>query len=176
VPRALARAFALTYGGVWVATLSGWLALELLGTGARASARELIGARLDAGVNAPPRIGHVLALTAHNLPIAAWPLLLGVVGAHRHPIARHVADALLAVVLVVNTALVGAALSVYDARLISFVPQLPVEWAALALGAAAWICQRKEALTPGAALSVLGAIAVLVAGAAVLETVAVPHR
>jgi hypothetical protein len=171
-----ARAFAYAYAGVWAATLSGWLALELLGAGAQARARGLIGARLDASVNPPPRIGHVLGLAAHNLPIAAWPLLLAPIGAHRHRTARLGADALLAVVLILNAAPVGAALAAYGARLIAFVPQLPMEWAALALGAAAWLCQRKRALRPRQVLAVLGGIAALVAIAAALETVAVPHR
>lgn len=171
-----ARAFAYAYAAVWAATLSGWLALELLGAGAQARARGLIGARLDASVNPPPRMGHVLALAAHNLPIAAWPLLLGLTGAHRHRTARLGADALLAVVLIVNAAPVGATLAAYGARLIAFIPQLPVEWAALAFGAAAWLCQRDRALRPRQVLAVLGAIVALVAVAAVFETVAVPHR
>jgi hypothetical protein len=173
---ALPRAFALAYGAVWGATLSGWVALELLGAGAQQQTRELIGARLQASANPPPQLGHVLALAAHNLPIAGWPLLLGVIGAQRQRIARLGADVLVAVALIVNTAPVGAALAVYGSRLIAFIPQLPLEWAALALGAGAWLCQRERALTPRQTLGVLGAIAALVAIAAVLETVAVPHR
>lgn len=171
-----ARAFALAYAGVWTATLSGWVALELLGSGAQRQTRELIGARLQASVNPAPHLGHVLALSAHNLPIAAWPLLLGVIGAHRQRIARLGADVLVAVAMFVNTAPVGAALAAYGARLIAFVPQLPLEWAALALGAAAWLCQRERALKPRQALAMLGAIAALVAIAAALETIAVPRQ
>jgi hypothetical protein len=173
---ALPRAFARAYAAVWAATLAGWLTVELLGGGARSDARELIGARLDASVNPPPRLGYVLALAAHNLPIAGWPLLLPVLGAHRHRIARLCVDALLAVALIVNAAPVGAALAVYGTRLLAFIPQLPFEWAALALGPGTWLCQRKRALAPRQALAVLGVIAALVVIAAALETVAVPHR
>lgn len=173
--RALPRAFARAHAGVWAATLSGWLALELLGEGAKADARKVIGARLDARGNPPPRLGHVLALVAHNLPTAAWPLLLSVVVA-QHRLARLCADALLAVVLIVNTAPVGAALALYGVRLVAFIPQLPVEWAALSLGAASWLSQRKRAMKPRQTLAVLGVIAALVTVAAALETIAVPHR
>jgi hypothetical protein len=172
----LPRAFALAYAGVWAATLSGWIALELLGEGAKAGARSLIGARPDASAGPEPRLCHVLALAAHNLPIAAWPLLLSVVVAHRQRLQRLCADALLAVVLIVNTAPVGAALAVYGTRLVVFIPQLPLEWAALSLGAASWLSQRNRPLTPRQGLTMLGVIAALVTVAAALETLAVPHR
>jgi hypothetical protein len=172
----LPRAFALAYVGVWASTFSCALALELLGGGAESEARKLIDARLDACANPPPQFGHVLALAAHNLPIVSWPLLLTVIGVHRRRIARLGADGLLAIALILNIAPVGAALGVYGARLIAFIPQLPIEWAALSLGAASWLCQRRRVLRARQVLAVLGAITALVTIAAVLETAAVPHR
>ena len=90
-------------------------------------------------------------LAAHNIPIVAWPLLLGVLGAHRHRLARQSPTAS-AGVLIANTLPVGAALGAYGAALLPYLPQLPLEWAGLALGASAWLVQRRRALTrPGRA-------------------------
>jgi hypothetical protein len=140
------------------------------------SVRRLVGARLDPALNAPPALDHVLALAAHNFPITAWPILLGVVGAHRNARPRLVGDALVLTTLVVNTAPVGAALGAYGVALLPYLPQLPVEWAALALGASGWLIQRRRPLTPLEGLVLFAATVALVLGAAVIETVAVPHR
>jgi uncharacterized membrane protein len=127
-------------------------------------------------VNPPPDLAHVLALAAHNIPIAAWPLLLGVMGAHRHRLARKIADAVLAGCILANTVPVGAALGAYGPPLLPYIPQLPLEWAGLALGASAWLVQRRRALGVREGLLCLALIACVLLCAATLETVAVPHR
>jgi hypothetical protein len=118
----------------------------------------------------------VVALAAHNFPIAAWPVLLGVLGAHQHRLGRQVADVAVLGSLLANTAPVGAAFGAYGAPLLVYVPQLPLEWAGLALGASAWVVQRRRPLTVGEGLLLGGMTAIVVLCAAVLETVAVPHR
>jgi hypothetical protein len=117
-----------------------------------------------------------LSLAVHNLPIAAWPLLLGVVGAHHSHIGRGVADSLLAGCLAVNVLPVGAALGAYGPALLPYIPQLPLEWAALAAGASAWLLQRHRTLTVREGLALLALTSCMLLPAAVLETYAVPHE
>jgi hypothetical protein len=162
------------YAATWTATILYAALVVLLGATARAPVRYTLGLRLRP--DPQPRLGHVLALAAHNIPIAAWPLLLGVLGADRHRLGQKVADCALLACILVNTLPVGAALGAYGAPLLPYIPQLPVEWAGLALGASGWLLQRRRALTAREGLVLLALIACVLLGAAAIETVAVPHR
>ena len=97
-------------------------------------------------------------------------------GAHRHRIGRQIADTALLACIIVNTLPVGAALGAYGPALLPYIPQLPLEWAGLALGASAWLIQRRRALTVSEGLALLALIAGVLLCAAVVETVTVPHR
>jgi hypothetical protein len=169
-------AWLYAYAGVWIATLVPAVLVALVGRPWVLPVRHVLGLTLTAQRNPPPGVGHVLFSEAHNLPIVAWPLLLGLIGAHRHPLAKHVADGLLTACIIVNTLQVGAALGAYGAPLLPYLPQLPVEWGGLALGASAWLVQRRRALTVAEGLGLLALIAGVLLCSAALETVAVPHR
>jgi len=173
LPVGARAAWLRAYAAIWVATLGSAALVALLGAPITRTVRHLLGLRLEPDRNPPPQVGHVLALAAHNIAIAAWPLLLGVAGAHQHRLARHVADGVLLACIAVNTVLVGGALGAYGTSLLPYIPQLPLEWAALALGASSWLTHRRTALTFA---EWLAAIACLLVCAAVLETGAVPHR
>ncbi|HEV3072148.1 MAG TPA: hypothetical protein VGY76_12075 [Solirubrobacteraceae bacterium] len=172
----LRRAWLAEYAATWIVTLvpAALLAIDL----ARLNGlvRHVLGASLNPQRNPPPNIGHVLALLAHNLPLAAWPLLLGVVGAHRRHLARQITDTVVATWLTANVLPVGAALGAYGSPMLRYLPQVPFEWAALALGASAWLLQRRHPLTVGEGAALFALIAGALLCAAVLETVAVPHR
>jgi len=172
----LRRAWLGAYGAIWVATLTSAIVVALSGASVRALVRHLLGLNLDPARVPPPSVAHVLSLVAHNVPIAAWPLLLGVVGAHRHRLARRVADTLLVACMIVNVLPVGVALGAAGSVLLRYVPQLPFEWAGLALGASAWLVQRKRALALSEALALLAVLSVVLLAAAALETLAVPYR
>lgn len=176
LPAGAGSAWLRSYGGVWLATLAAAAVVALAGPALQAPARRALGLTLSTRRNPPPRLAHVLALAAHNIPIASWPLLLGVLGAHRHRLARHLADGLLSACILANTLPVGVALGAYGSALLPYLPQLPVEWAALALGAGGWLVQRRRALTAREGALCTALIACLLLLAAVLETVAVPHR
>ena len=176
LPAGLGVAWLYAYAGVWIATLVPAALVALAGQPLVAPVRHVLGLALAVQRNPPPGVGHVLFSGAHNLPIVAWPLLLGAIGAHRHPLAKHVADGLLTACIIVNALQVGAALGAYGAPLLPYIPQLPVEWGGLALGASAWLIQRQRALTVSEGLGLLALITVVLLCAAVLETVAVPHR
>jgi hypothetical protein len=160
----------------WLSTLACAACVALAGGSTQAWLRRLLGARLDPALNAPPALGHVLALAAHNLPITAWPILLGVVGVHRSAGWRLASDVLVGAALIANTAPVGAALAVYGSPLLAYLPQLPIEWAAVALGTSAWLIQRRRPLVLGEGIALFALTAAVVLCAAVVETVAVPHR
>ena len=176
LPAGLAGAWRRAYAGVWIATLGFALVVALVGEPLIRSTRHVLGLSLKADRNPPPHLEHVLALVAHNIPIFAWPLLLGVMGAHRHRVSRRVADTVLLACVIVNTLEVGAALGAYGVALLPYIPNVPLEWAALALGASAWLVQRRRPLTLREGFVWLALIVGVVLCAATLETVAVPHR
>jgi len=176
LPAGLPRTWLHAYAGVWLATLAATALVVLVGRPLVLPARRLLGLALSAQRNPPPQLGHVLALAVHNTPIAAWPLLLGVLGAHRHRLAMHVADGVLLACIIANTLPVGAALGAYGTAVLPYIPQLPLEWGGLALGASGWLVQRRRALTANEGIGVFVLIACLLLCAAALETVAVPHR
>lgn len=172
----LCRAWLFAYAATWVLTLVSAALLAINTAGLDDPVRHVLGVTLDPQRNPPPSISHVLLLFAHNLPVASWPLLLGVVGAHHRHLARRTADGLVAVTLTVNVLTVGAGLGVYGFPLLAYIPQVPLEWAAIALGASAWLMQRRNPLTINQGFLLLAGIAGALLCAAVLETVGVPHR
>ncbi len=176
LPGGLGGAWLRAYGAIWIATLACAAIVAALGAPMTVPAHRLLALRLSASVNPPPALAHVLALWGHNVPIAAWPLLLGVLGAQRHSPPRRVADIAVLASLAANVLAVGLALGAYGPRLLPYLPQLPLEWAGLALGASAWLTSRRRALRLKEALTVLLLLTAALAGAATLETLAVPHR
>jgi hypothetical protein len=176
LPAGLWRQWLYAYGGVWAATLAPAILIAPVRQALKAPIRSVLKATLSAQHNPPPTLGHVLVLAAHNIPLTAWPLLLGPFGAHRSRFQTHLADGLLVACVTVNTLQVAVALDAYGSALLPYVPQLPVEWAAYALGASGWLLQRKHALGARERRRVFALIVCLVVLAAVLETIAVPHR
>jgi hypothetical protein len=176
MPTRLPRAWAAAYAAVWAATLGFAVLVAAAGAPLTTPVRRLLGLRLMASVNPPPDLSRVMALTAHNLPIAAWPILLGVLGAHRHRLTIRIADTVLLVTLTANVLPVGAALGAYGTALLPYVPQLPAEWAGLALGSGAWLVQRRAPLTVKEGVVWFALTGYVLFCAAVFETFGVPHR
>lgn len=170
------RAWLCAYTTIWTMTLGIALVVAASAGLLKTPLSHLIGARLDPQLYPPPQIGHVLVRAAHNFPIEAWPVLLGVVGAHRHPLARRAADVLVAACVTVNVGLVASALGAYGLALVPYVPQLPLEWAGLALGTSCWFLQRRQALTRREGLVCVLVIACAVLAASGVEAVVAPHR
>jgi len=176
LPRGVAAAWLHAYTAIWIATLAAAGLLALGGRTLLHSTRQVLGLNLTAGRHPPPNIGHILTLAAHNIPVAAWPLLLGLTGAARHRLGRRFADTVVLACVTANTLPVGAALAAYGTPLLPYVPQLPLEWAGLALGYGSWLVQRQRALTTGERFVWFALIASVLLCAAALETLAVPHR
>lgn len=172
----VARAWVCAYTTLWAATLATAALIALAPATVTAAVRETLALSLTATATGPPVPGRVLTLAAHNIPIAAWPLLLGLLGVGSEPRARRGADILVGACLLANTLPVGAAVGVYGARLLPYVPQLPIEWAALAVGYGGWLVQRRRVMSGGERLLSLALVIVVLVLAAALETYAVPHR
>jgi len=169
----MAGVLARVYLALWAATLAGAALTALLAQG---PARRVMGLALRASTNPSPSLGHALALSAHNLPICAWPLLLGYLGLPSRSRWRSAAEVLVLGCAAANVAPVAAALGAYGAALAPYVPQLPFEWAALAVGYGSWACEREHSLTGGERLRLLAILAALALIGAALETCGVPHR
>jgi hypothetical protein len=170
------RAWASAYALIWAATISGGLGVTVGGSQCRQTVRGVLGLALNARGNAPPDAAHVIGLWAHNVPIAAWPILLGWFDADHGPIRRRSADAAVAVCALASALPVGAAFAAYGPQLIPYIPHLPLEWGGLAAGCSGWLAQRQHPQSAKAQLARLAVTMLLLLGAAVLETVAVPHR
>ncbi len=175
-PGSTLRIWLYAYAGVWATTLTTAAIVGLAGRPLAGPTRQLLGLALSARRNPPPQLGHVVVLAAHNIPIAAWPLLLGVLGAHHHRLGAGIADGLLLAYIIVNTLPVGAAIGTYGTAVLPYVPQLPLEWGGLALGASGWLAQRRTALSVREGLGLFVVIVGVLVCAAIVETVAVPHR
>lgn len=174
LPAGLAKTWLRAYVGVWTLTFVLAAGAAVGTVGVRASVRHVLGLTLEP--DPAPQLGHVLDLAAHNIPIVSWPLLLGVFDLHRSRLGRGFADSMVAAYVVANVLPVGAALGAYGSVLVPYVPQLPLEWGGLALGACGWLAQRREALSLREALGLFALIVGVLVCAAVVETVAVPHR
>lgn len=115
-------------------------------------------------------------ILATNLRLLGAPFLLVLFGLHRARRARVFGSLLVAGVIAVNTIHVGLAIGRFGPRLLPYLPQLPLEWLALALSGAAWLAALKH---PSAKPRILATYAAAVLGSAVLaaccETLLTPH-
>lgn len=161
-------AWARCYALAWTITAAAAL-LVAATPGLAALARRALGLSLRPH---PASLAEVVALFAHNLPLIAWPLLLPRLRlASRW--ARAAASALVLGALALDSALVGTALGAYGPRLAVWLPHLPLEWAALALGTASGVAPDTAPTARPARR--LAAIATLLFAAAALETYATPQ-
>jgi hypothetical protein len=166
--------FASAYGAVWAATLASAGLVALGGTPAAGWVRRTLGLTLTPSEQTPA-VAHVLGLAAHNIPLAAWPLLLGPLRARDSHRVRRAADVLVFACLLANCIPVGAAIGAYGTPLLPYIVQLPVEWAGLAVGYGSWLLERRSPLGRGRRLRLGGVIVVTLLTAAALETYATPR-
>jgi hypothetical protein len=174
--RAAFGAWLTAYVAIWLATLGAAALLAAAGGTLTDTTRHVLALRLSPAVNPPPSLERVLGLALHNFPIAAWPLLLGAVGAERHALGRRIGDIAVIGWMAANTLPVGAALGAYGTGLLPYLPHLPLEWAGLALGASGWALQRRQPLERAEAVVLLGVLASMLICAASVEVLATPHR
>ena len=116
------------------------------------------------------------ALVKLLIPRSWAQMLLALCGFGASRPARTFADLLVAAPLALVTIQVGLALDRWGARLLPYIPQLPIEYAAAALAAGVWITYRHS---PRPAVRALardtGLMLALLAIAATVEVLATPH-
>ena len=162
------------YAALWTATLGSATVVALArGTLARALRRSLA-ITFTSSHDTADGPARILALAAHNIPITAWPLLLGLIVGGGERFARRAADILVSACLLANTLPVGAALGAYGTALLPYLPQLPIEWAGLAIGYGSWLIQRRRAMSTRERLDRLALIVLTLVIAAALENLCSP--
>jgi hypothetical protein len=138
----------------------------------------------ELGPNRRPRAtlhgtpAEAVSIFVSNARTLIAPLLLTAGRWHSGSITRHVGDLIVAALVVANPILVGLALGRYPTQLPAYLPHLPLENAALALAASAWLTRRLPNPNRRAPRSLRGCAsltAALAAIAALVETYAVPH-
>lgn len=121
------------------------------------------------GPHAPTDPPGVLELFAHNAVIAAIPGLLVLIRWHTHPTYTRTGTLLIAAVLGTQAVAIGLGIGAWPAVL-SYLPHLPVELAALAAGTQLWRHAHHPQTTGRWALATV----LLLAAAAVIEVLAAP--
>jgi hypothetical protein len=155
------RRIAIVTAGVWLATAAGVL-LEPLARG------------LAAGGRLHPTLVAGAGILATNLRVLAAPYLLTAFRWPQYRRTRTLGDVIVAAVVLENTSAVGLAVGRYGAQLIPYLPQLPLEWAALATSAAAWITARADPRTRALAAYAAATLTLAIAAAA-CEVLLTPH-
>ncbi len=116
----------------------------------------------------------VLSILVSNLRLLSVPFALALLGFQRSRHARRFGDLLVGTVVPLNAIRVGLALGRYGTELIPYIPQLPVEWLALALSTSAWIAARHDAQLRTPRIRALQTVLVATAAAAI-EALLTPH-
>ncbi len=119
-------------------------------------------------------LGELASLTTNNLRVLATPFLLTGFRWPAWRLSRRVGDLLVAVMVAENTIVVGLALGRWGARLLPYVPQLPLEWAALGIAGAAWLSARDGDRGRVLAAYALATFALTITAAAI-EVELTPH-
>jgi hypothetical protein len=111
-----------------------------------------------------------------NLRIVLAPFLLAVLRVDRAKTTRTLGDLLIAGLTAASTINVGVELGRWQGQLLPYIPQLPIELTALAVGVAAWLVIRAGERSGRMLVALAGACAALVGAAGAVETWWTPHR
>jgi hypothetical protein len=117
-----------------------------------------------------------VAILANNARALIAPFALVLVGVARRRRGRWLGDLIVVALAAVNAIPVGVALGRWQGRLIPYIPQLPLEWAALTTAIATWRQARTGAFTTRRLTALAGVTLVLLGCAAAMETWCTPHR
>jgi hypothetical protein len=118
------------------------------------------------------------SIVIENARVLALPFLLVAFGTHHGRYRRHLGDAAIVGVLGVNAVKVGLALGRWQGRLLPYLPHLPLEWAAAAIAAGAWLYARThhDQKRRGSLLIQTAITFAALAAAAAVEVLLTPHK
>jgi hypothetical protein len=120
-------------------------------------------------------LGDALSILQNNARVLAAPFLLYLLGFPASRTGRLAGDMLVALLTAASALPVGLELGRWHAQLLPFLPQLPLEWTALAVAISAWLAARHNHGQPSQ-LAVLATLTLaLLVAAAALETWATPN-
>lgn len=121
-------------------------------------------------------LADALSILANNLRVLAVPFLLWLLRFADSRVGRLLGDLAVGVMVALSSVTVGIALGRWRARLIPYLPHLPLEWAALTVAVATWLVIRTGHAHATQLMALGSTVAVLLCAAAALETWATPHR
>jgi hypothetical protein len=119
--------------------------------------------------------GEASSIFINNLRVLAAPFALWALGFSSARHTRQLGDLLVFGLAALNTLEVGIELGRWGFELVPYVPQLPLEWAALVAALFAWLTARNQNPPRRHMLLLAAAVIALLAGAAIVETWCVPH-
>jgi hypothetical protein len=160
-----ARLIAVAYAGMWVLTCLG----AAIGSAAPGLAP---GGQPHPTLHGTPADFASIAIA--NARVLSAPFLMALFRFQSDRRSRELGDLIVVVLLAGNALRVGLALGRDRGALLPYLPQLPIEWLAAALAAAAWMTLRTGARNR-TGLAYLAAVLVLIAAAAAIETICTPH-
>jgi len=164
------RAHLIGHAAIWSLTAVP-AAIVAATPGLAAAARAELGFALR---GSPGTAAEAAGIAANNARVLA-AILLTAYAAGRAARVRPALDALVALTVATNAAIVGTALGAYGTRGLPWLVHLPLEWAAIGLVAGSYL-ERRRAPAPLGALARAAAGAVLiVVAAALIETYATPQ-
>jgi hypothetical protein len=121
-------------------------------------------------------LGDAAGILQNNARVLAAPFLLVLLGFPQSRLGRGAGDLIVTALTAASTIPVGLELGRWQGRLLRYLPQLPLEWAALALAVNAWVIARHGHVTIRQLAPMAAVVLALLVCAACLETWATPHR
>ena len=119
-------------------------------------------------------LGDALSILQNNARVLGAPFLLYLLGFPASRTGQLAGDVLVALLVAASAVPVGLELGRWHARLLPFLPQLPLEWAALAVAMSVWLTTRHNHAHSSQLALLAALILALLVAAAALET-SVPH-
>jgi hypothetical protein len=120
-------------------------------------------------------ISEAASIFFNNLRVLVAPFALWALGFPATRNGRRAGDLLVFTLTVLNTLEVGIELGHWRLDLVSYVPQLPLEWAGLTVGVSAWLTAGNGQANPRHMSLLAVWVVVLIASAAAVETWCTPH-
>jgi hypothetical protein len=121
-------------------------------------------------------LGDAVAILQNNARVLATPFLLVALGFPQSRLGRRAGELILTALTAASTIPVGLELGRWQGRLLPYIPQLPLEWAALALALSTWLTARADQASRRQLVVLAASITVLLVGGAAIETWCTPHR